>query len=54
MRGDLPGESDDRQMWVRLNFEQIPNGAHDQAVHDQSGREGGEFGGKGVHVCLRE
>src|ERR1700722_6074971 len=40
-------------MGMRLDFEQVSECAHDQAVHDQSGCEGGEFRRDGVHVCLR-
>jgi hypothetical protein len=50
MRYNLPGKRDDMRM--RLNLEQIPDGAHDQAVHHQSGSERGEFGREGVHVRL--
>jgi hypothetical protein len=46
----LPGERDYRQMRVRLDFEEKSDCAHDQAVHHESGCEGGEFGREGVHV----
>jgi hypothetical protein len=42
MRHDLPGERNYRQMRVRLDFEQISDGAHDQAVEHESGSKGGK------------
>ena len=37
---------------MRLQREEISEGAQNQAVHGEGGCEGGEFGREGVHVCL--
>jgi hypothetical protein len=52
MRGHFPGECQYRHMRVPLQCEKISDGAHDQAVHHESGSEGSEFGREGVHVGL--
>jgi hypothetical protein len=52
MRYDCPGESDRCDVRVRLQHEEISEGAKNQAVHSESGCKSGEFGREGVHVCL--
>jgi hypothetical protein len=43
MRYDCLGESDRRHVRVRLQCEEIAEGAQKQAVHGESGCKGGEF-----------
>src|ERR1700753_4177793 len=52
MHGGLGRKRDRRHMRMGLQFEQVSDGAHDQAVHHQSGGEGGEFGSESIHVYL--
>jgi hypothetical protein len=40
-------------MRVCLQRKKIAYGAHDDAVHQHGGSEGGEFGRESVHVRLR-
>jgi hypothetical protein len=46
------GESDRGHVRVRLQREEISEGAQNQAVHGESGCKGGEFGREGVHGRL--
>ena len=50
MRDDCLGQSGGWHVRVRLQREEISEGAENQAVHGESGGKGGEFGREGVQV----
>ena len=52
MRNDRLGKSHRWHARVRLQREQISEGAENKPIHGESGCKGGEFGREGVHVCL--
>ncbi len=50
MRNDCLDEGDRRHVRVRLQREEISEGAQNQAVHSESSCKGAEFGREGVQV----